>query len=646
MKLIKSIRIRLTNANIDERLGTMTNSSGLKGGLSDAKISIYDDDNFWQLEWISIGDKGDNHTLRIRKRDYVLYNAKSDKEGKLNELVGDYIMFQEMIVPKAKQKIAKSGKELDPTTYYEVIQDPWQDNPPKKRSFGNDPYYLNNGAKISVSWMVRDKFSLSKGTPLINYPFGNWIGGTIWSDDNGNELPGAPSIDKDGNIIENSWTGVVAGAVWTNPDKGGELENYTNYDLLKYLYIEGPEVGDKFTNSDESFVDFIKTDKDPNKINEWGKPFSQFTRDSSIIATVIDLWKKKVPNYDKLALCEPSFYPTNEIPYYSPFGGTPSLGPTPSAGVTGSSASTPEIKLQLNVKLPDVLKVKAKEDMPPFQVYLGDIPETDPDNIFTDEIEQWLQEDDEYLEAEFDAEQESPSDIKEVPLNVPDTKTSSEVWNSGSSNTQVSGTIVKLPADAKGGGGKAYSHTKEQGYNLLNSQWIGDLITSAKSHLGHPTYDIGGTDNGNLGCASAVSMIFYRAFGVDMKNGKPVKAKPTAIEDFGSKGTSQISGWLQGNPLYQKITWTDAQPGDIMNTSRNFSTDKAGHIGIVIDVKDKDGSWAIISNSSSGFQGGGGGCIKQNYSVKQWKSVYNRNPSQTFAFRYIGPKLQPGKNSF
>jgi len=76
-----------------------------------------------------------------------------------------------------------------------------------------------------------------------------------------------------------------------------------------------------------------------------------------------------------------------------------------------------------------------------------------------------------------------------------------------------------------------------------------------------------------------------------------------------------------------------------MNTSRNFSTNQAGHIGIVIDVKDNDGSWAIVSNSSKGFEGGGGGAIKQNYSVKKWKSVYNRNPSKTFAYRYIGPSL-------
>jgi hypothetical protein len=82
-----------------------------------------------------------------------------------------------------------------------------------------------------------------------------------------------------------------------------------------------------------------------------------------------------------------------------------------------------------------------------------------------------------------------------------------------------------------------------------------------------------------------------------------------------------------------------------MNTARNFSTNKAGHIGVVVDVKDKNGSWAIISNSSKGFAGGGGGAVKQNYSVKAWQSVTDRNPSETFAFRYIGPRLSPGQTA-
>lgn len=129
-----------------------------------------------------------------------------------------------------------------------------------------------------------------------------------------------------------------------------------------------------------------------------------------------------------------------------------------------------------------------------------------------------------------------------------------------------------------------------------------------------------------------------------MKTGKALKSdKPSDISSFGSKGTSELAGWFSGNSLYKQISWKDAQPGDIMNTARNFSTNKAGHIGIVIDEKHKNGSWCIISNSSKGFAGGGGGAIMKNYSVKAWQEVTNRNPSGTFAYRYVGPKLSPGQ---
>ena len=183
---------------------------------------------------------------------------------------------------------------------------------------------------------------------------------------------------------------------------------------------------------------------------------------------------------------------------------------------------------------------------------------------------------------------------------------------------------------------KNFSNTKKQGFNLLNSQWIGNLITSAKSHVGTPTYDIPGTDKGSLGCAAGVSIIFYRAFGVSMINGKSVKNDPISIGSFGSLSTIELNNAFKNNPsLYQKRrNWREAKPGDIINTSRGR---KAGHIGIVIDEKHKNGTWVVVSNSSIGFAGGGGGAIKRNYSIKAWEEVAKRNPSETFAYYYIGP---------
>jgi len=102
-----------------------------------------------------------------------------------------------------------------------------------------------------------------------------------------------------------------------------------------------------------------------------------------------------------------------------------------------------------------------------------------------------------------------------------------------------------------------------------------------------------------------------------------------------------LEGWLSNSNLYTRVSWQSAQPGDILNTAR---ASKAGHIGIVVNTKNADGSWNVVSNSSKGFAGGGGGAVKQNYSVKKWQDVANRNPSGTFAYRYIGPKLSAGQS--
>ena len=57
----------------------------------------------------------------------------------------------------------------------------------------------------------------------------------------------------------------------------------------------------------------------------------------------------------------------------------------------------------------------------------------------------------------------------------------------------------------------------------------------------------------------------------------------------------------------------------------------------------KDNNWTGLPPQNVEYlivAGGGGGAVKKNYSIAAWeKGVTPRNPSQTFAYRYIGPKL-------
>ena len=138
---------------------------------------------------------------------------------------------------------------------------------------------------------------------------------------------------------------------------------------------------------------------------------------------------------------------------------------------------------------------------------------------------------------------------------------------------------------------------------------------------------IPGTQAGNLGCASAVSIIFYRATGYALVGNSYVTLGTTQVYDYlNSESAKPNSSW-------EKITnWeTDSKPGDIICTKR-AGPDTAGHIGVVV-IGDK-----IVSNSSGGFDGDQKGQIELNYSISNWKkNVYPRNPSETASFRYKGP---------
>lgn len=146
----------------------------------------------------------------------------------------------------------------------------------------------------------------------------------------------------------------------------------------------------------------------------------------------------------------------------------------------------------------------------------------------------------------------------------------------------------------------------------------GDIVMSAYANLNVPTRKVPNTDYGNLGCAAAVSIIFYRATGYPLVPKKQIELS-----------TSNLWRSLNKSRDWEKISdWrSQYQPGDIIITARGK---RAGHVGVVVD------GGKIISNSSGGFQGDQKGQIEMNYSIKGWESVAKRNPNKTALFRYKG----------
>jgi cell wall-associated NlpC family hydrolase len=153
---------------------------------------------------------------------------------------------------------------------------------------------------------------------------------------------------------------------------------------------------------------------------------------------------------------------------------------------------------------------------------------------------------------------------------------------------------------------------------------IGNIVNSAYANLNTSTRKIPGTKGGNLGCAAAVSIIFYRA------TGYAIAGSGAVTLGTGSLWSHMESESKKSDGVWRKIAnWkTESQPGDIILTARGG---RPGHVGIVVDGGN------IISNSSGGFKGDKKGQIEMNYNVNSWSSVASRNPSQTAAFRYVGP---------
>lgn len=169
-----------------------------------------------------------------------------------------------------------------------------------------------------------------------------------------------------------------------------------------------------------------------------------------------------------------------------------------------------------------------------------------------------------------------------------------------------------------------------------------DFVVAAKTCInistGCPSY----TQNGALGCAMGVCIIYMYACGHGMtwvdskKNKNPIIGTHLSFV----YGTSSVYDYLrkdtvnfekikiyepgQGKDYWNKVSVKLLQPGDIIDT---VTDSDHGHIGIVSDTQTKyPGTWDIISNSSSGFNSELNrkvGTILLNYSGYHWGNGWN-----------------------
>lgn len=217
MKEIKSVRIRKKHADY---------------GNLDIKVILYQDGN--NISVSGLGSDG-----------YILWTSlKYKKNGIYSDYSNDDFI---------KAFIDLKSKSDNST--YEIIQDPWTDKVPLWRSFGFDPYYLNDGSQIIINWTTDDGFV---------------EGGRKYSDEEGNEIRKLNTNKKELTIIAKS-------------------DPMMHYTMDNEIDIKSKGVS---------------------------KKWSGLISDKEILLEVIEKWNIKVSN--ELALCSPDNQSCSIIKYKSP----------------------------------------------------------------------------------------------------------------------------------------------------------------------------------------------------------------------------------------------------------------------------------------------------------------------------------------
>lgn len=75
----------------------------------------------------------------------VIYDGPRYQDKSNDDILKEYIESNSEI------EANKIGSKLG-TSLFKIVQNPWSDEVPQLRKFGEDPYYLNNGAYINISW--------------------------------------------------------------------------------------------------------------------------------------------------------------------------------------------------------------------------------------------------------------------------------------------------------------------------------------------------------------------------------------------------------------------------------------------------------------------------------------------------------------
>lgn len=394
-------------------------------------------------KYIKLTINYDKNKIEIRQEGGNTFETQKYNKSRF----GDYTtreLFDKFISEQTKLK-------NEPENSYKIVQFPWSDKEPESRIYGKQPYFLNNGSEIYISWSV----------PGISLD----IGGEIWSNWTDNDKP--KNVDYKTQV---------------RLEERLEITGFDKSSIVKKVIIKSPG------QEDLKILDnkLVKSDGSENQME-----FSGDILDADILDIIIEYWNKQVPNYEtttefgvthKLSLSESNH---KDLKFISP--DEDFFEEEEEEIIIDEKEEISYDKIKINVVIPNDLQLRIKEDIKELKIYLGDIPTESEllgidDFIFQDEIDNDLLSD-EYKESDFIGEEEIDEpmpqfdEIQSEPT-PSDTKTGAPLSGTKLLTQTKSGKYWLLSCD-KGVAGHRLKNVIKDLENYLNSNgFSGTKLTS------------------------------------------------------------------------------------------------------------------------------------------------------------------------
>jgi hypothetical protein len=309
-----------------------------------------------------------------RKYSVIIDGSTQIKSDKYDISMGD-----DAIINETLYNYSMSKKNM--TEYYKVVQDPYKDTFTKRfYGDGKSPYYLNNGCKIFIEWtgyIPNPKFVLGTFSTAQEAKIGT-------KNDPDRFLSNQPITSNEDN---SKLYDMPPFSTWVVPtgEVNASLQPVPNYRdsssvTSKKITIHLP---DGFTeNGGKGYLILTKKNDDLGYSTDGNENDTKYssTKDANIISVIISKFKTMVTqlhgiaDYD-LKLCDPDTEACKIIEYKSPLEAPNKTTDQAAVADTPPVSTNPVSKIKFNIEgLPEVIEVKAKEDLPTFTVWAGPIP--------------------------------------------------------------------------------------------------------------------------------------------------------------------------------------------------------------------------------------------------------------------------------